>query len=511
MPRPENALSPDDGPVPAFAVELRRLRADAGRPTYRAMAKRCHYGHTTLSEAAAGRRFPSWEVTRAYVIACDGDLDEWRRRWCETADQVGDGDEDGGRSPSRGSTRISGAGPVPVDPGRAGTLPELMSMLDDLRGQAGLSLRQLVERSWDEADRGAGTVLPNFLGSEYLQGRRSPRAEDVLRIVELCGGTAADLRRWATACDRLLPASDDREAVPGSGRPADPDPPGGPRELRLMLGTRLRSLREARGISTEKAGHEIRASHSKISRMELGRVGFKERDVADLLTLYGISDPAERASLLELARRAKIPNWWQRFGDVLPSWFEVYLGMEEAASLVRTYEVQLVPGLLQTEDYARAVARRGYPPASEEEVEQRLQVRAIRQRRVASGGRLGGAESPRVWAVLDEAVFYRPIGDRSVMRGQIEHLIEVTGQPGFSVQVLPRDAGLYPTGGSFTILRFADQSLSDVVYLEQLAGATFLDRPTDVELYKCAMDNVGAAASQPDDTAEVLTRILRDI
>ncbi|WP_243719556.1 Scr1 family TA system antitoxin-like transcriptional regulator [Actinomadura sp. KC06] len=389
-----------------------------------------------------------------------------------------------------------------------------MSMLDELRRQAGLSLRQLVKRSWDEADRGAGTVLPNFYGSEYLKGTRSPRAEDVLRIVELCGGTVADLRRWAIVCDRLLPASDDREATPtadGSGHPANPYPPGGPRELRLMLGTRLRSLREARGISTEKAGYEIRASHSKISRMELGRVSFKERDVSDLLTLYGISDPDERASLLELARRAKVPNWWQRYGDVLPGWFEVYLGMEEAASLLRTYEVQLVPGLLQTEDYARAVTRCGYPRPSEEEVEQRLQVRAIRQRRIASGRRSAGAEWPRVWAVLDEVIFYRPIGSRAVMRGQIEHLIEVSGQPGFSLQVLPRDAGLYPTAGSFTILRFADQSLPDVVYLEQLAGATFLDRPADVELYKCAMDNVGAAASRPDGTAEVLTRILRDL
>ncbi|TYB45767.1 helix-turn-helix domain-containing protein [Actinomadura chibensis] len=299
-----------------------------------------------------------------------------------------------------------------------------------------------------------------------------------------------------------------RPDASGSDRPADRYPPGGPTVLRLLLGTRLRSLREARGISAEQAGYAIRASHSKISRMELGRVGFKERDVADLLTLYGVADPDERESLLELARQANFPSWWQQYADVLPSSFEAYLGLEEAASLLRTYQIQLVPVLLQTEDYARAVIRRGHPGVSDEEVERRVQVQAIRQRRVASGKRLGAADAPRLWVVLDEAVFNRPIGDRAVMRAQVEHLIDLCGRPGICVQILPYGASLYPTGGSFTVLRFADRSLPDVVYLEQLAGAMYLDRPSDVELYQRAQDSICAAATWHESTVEHLTRIL---
>src|SRR6266536_4650431 len=129
---------------------------------------------------------------------------------------------------------------------------------------------------------------------------------------------------------------------------------GGPTVLRIMLGTQLRRLREAKGITREDAGYQIRASESKISRMELGRVSFKERDIADLLTLYGVDDE-ERERLLTLARQANTPGWWHRYGDVLPSWFQSYLGLEASAALIRTYEVQFVPGLLQTEHYARAV------------------------------------------------------------------------------------------------------------------------------------------------------------
>src|SRR5690606_4905941 len=127
---------------------------------------------------------------------------------------------------------------------------------------------------------------------------------------------------------------------------------GGPTVLRILLGSQLRRLRQARGISREDAGYAIRASHAKISRLELGKVGFKERDVADLLTLYGVTDPDERAPLLQLARQANQPGWWHKYNDLLPPWFEVYVGLEEAAAIIRTYEIQFVPGLLQSRDYA---------------------------------------------------------------------------------------------------------------------------------------------------------------
>lgn len=133
--------------------------------------------------------------------------------------------------------------------------------------------------------------------------------------------------------------------------------------LRIVLGTQLRRLREAGGITREAAGDTIRASHAKISRLELGRIGFKVRDVADLLLLYGVTDERERDSFLTLTQRANTPGWWHEYSDLLPSWFETYLGLEQASSVVRLYQTQFVPGLLQTEDFARAVIQLGHPPS----------------------------------------------------------------------------------------------------------------------------------------------------
>jgi hypothetical protein len=169
----------------------------------------------------------------------------------------------------------------------------------------------------------------------------------------------------------------------------------GPTVLRMLLGAQLRQLRHAAGITAGKAGHAIRGSHAKISRLELGRVGFKERDVADLLTLYGVTDPAERAPLLALARQANAPGWWHKYNDILPPWFEVYVGLEEAASVIRSYELQFVPGLLQTPEYARAVIMLGHARTSEDDVERRIGLRMRRQER------LNGPEAVRFWAVVD--------------------------------------------------------------------------------------------------------------
>ncbi|MDI5941058.1 Scr1 family TA system antitoxin-like transcriptional regulator, partial [Micromonospora sp. DH15] len=162
--------------------------------------------------------------------------------------------------------------------------------------------------------------------------------------------------------------------VPTEGGPAT-----GPTVLRMLLGAQLRRLREASGVTREGAGWEIRASESKISRMELGRVGFKERDVADLLSLYGVTDTTEREALLKLARDANSPGWWHRYGDVLPSWFQSYLGLEAAAALIRSYEVQFVPGLLQTPEYARAVVLLGHRGAGADEIDRRVGLRMQRQ------------------------------------------------------------------------------------------------------------------------------------
>jgi hypothetical protein len=284
---------------------------------------------------------------------------------------------------------------------------------------------------------------------------------------------------------------------PGSG--------GGPTVLRMLLGAHLRRLREAQGVSREDAGWEIRASESKISRMELGRVSFKERDVEDLLTLYGVHDTEERERLLTLARQANTPGWWHRYGDVLPGWFQSYLGLEAAASLIRTYEVQFVPGLLQTRDYARSVVLLGHGRARAEDVDRRIDLRMRRQ------GILDRPGPVQLWAVIDEAVLRRPFGSRATMQGQLEALVEATQRPNVQLQILPFQAGGHSAaGGAFSILRFPDQELPDIVYIEQLASALYLDKRDDVELYVDAMERLCVEADPPDRAPDTLRKILKD-
>jgi hypothetical protein len=283
-------------------------------------------------------------------------------------------------------------------------------------------------------------------------------------------------------------------------------PAGGPTVLRMLLGAHLRRLREAAGVSREDAGWEIRSSESKISRMELGRVGFKERDVADLLTLYGLDDDEERNRLLAVARDANTPGWWHRYGDVLPNWFQSYLGLEAAASLIRSYEVQFVPGLLQTQGYARAVVLLGHGNARPEEIDRRVRLRMARQEL------LSRPDAPQLWAVVDEAVLRRPIGGAKVMREQVEALIEATKLPNVRLQVIPFHFGGHAAaGGAFSILRFPDQDLPDVVYVEQLTSALYLDKRDDVDHYAAAMERLCVEADPPDRTPEILRDILDDL
>jgi transcriptional regulator with XRE-family HTH domain len=279
-------------------------------------------------------------------------------------------------------------------------------------------------------------------------------------------------------------------------------PRGGPTVLRILLGAELRRLREARNLTREEAGYAIRASDSKISRMELGRVGFKERDVADLLSMYGVFDDEERTALLSLARQASSPGWWHKYSDVLTNWFEVYLGLEEAASRIRTYEVQFVPGLLQIEEYARAVTLLGYADSPDKDVERRVSLRMTRQQI------LDGPDTPHVWAVVDEAALRRPLGGRRVMRAQLEHLIEMSGSPNVTVQVVPFERGGHAAaGGPFSILRFAEPDLDDVVYLEQLTSALYLEKREDVDRYLAVMERLCLDAEPTSATTDVLTRI----
>jgi transcriptional regulator with XRE-family HTH domain len=279
----------------------------------------------------------------------------------------------------------------------------------------------------------------------------------------------------------------------------------GPMVPRLALGARLRRLREERGIGRVDAGHAIRASASKISRMETGRHGFKLRDVADLLTLYGVTDEAERATLLALAEQANTPAWWQYYSDVVPTWMQTYLGAEQAASVIRCFQVQRVPGLLQTADYARASIRLAHPDAGAEELERRVALRMTRQRI------LHRRPPTRLWAVLDEAALRRPVGGRDVLRAQLRHLIEICGLPQVTVQILTfRSGGHAAEGGPVTILRLPGGELPDMVYLEQLTTGLYPDRPAEIECYWDAMNRLVVEAESPDETPTILHRILQE-
>ncbi|MGW3039321.1 helix-turn-helix domain-containing protein [Kitasatospora sp. NPDC001159] len=283
---------------------------------------------------------------------------------------------------------------------------------------------------------------------------------------------------------------------------------GGATVRRLLLGTQLRKLREARGVSREEAGYSIRASESKISRMELGRVGFKERDVADLLTLYGVEAEQERATVLGLVRDANASSWWHEYGDVLPAWFQNYLGLEEAAAEIRSYEVQFVHGLLQTADYARAVITAGCQGhgVSDEEIGRRVEVRLKRQ------DLLTAEHAPRLLAVLDEAALRRPWGGPGLMRGQLDRLLEVAELPHVQLQVLPLGtAGLAAEGGAFSVLGFAETELADVVYLEQFTTALYVDKPAEVASYRQAMEGLLAESLGPEQTRDLLHSVRQEL
>jgi transcriptional regulator with XRE-family HTH domain len=269
--------------------------------------------------------------------------------------------------------------------------------------------------------------------------------------------------------------------------------------LRILLGTQMRRLREARGVTAREAARAISGSESKISRIELGRTSVREVDIADLLSLYGVTDITEREELLTLAGQANQPGWWHQFQDVLPGWFQAYIGLEESAESIRSYDALFIPGLLRTADYATAVI--GFGDFSLEESERLVLLLKERQRKLLSG---------RLWAIVDEAALRRQVGSARVMRGQLEHLHRLCDLPGVKLQVVPRTAAAYAVPGSFSILRFAAPDLPDVVYLEQLTSAMYLDKPADVDRYSAAMDKLSAASAPPQDTKRIIRALLEE-
>jgi Predicted transcriptional regulators len=286
---------------------------------------------------------------------------------------------------------------------------------------------------------------------------------------------------------------------------ADPGP--GPIAYRLMVGVRLRRLREGLGIGQAAAAEAIGATHAKISRLELGRGRIKRHDVADLLTLYGVTDEAERETMFALVDQADRPGWWHDYADLVPPWLEPYIGLEQAARLIRAWQVRFVPGLLQTEGYARAVIRPARHPScrSEEDAERRVALRMERQRILTR------SDPPKLWVILDEAVLRRQVGGAATMRDQLRHLIDITELGNVTIQILPLGTACYlPPGGPVVILRLAGDDVPDVVYLERLGNGVYPERPAEVMRYRDVFNRLSVAAEPPPATITILNDILQE-
>ncbi|WP_406130214.1 helix-turn-helix domain-containing protein [Streptomyces canus] len=273
----------------------------------------------------------------------------------------------------------------------------------------------------------------------------------------------------------------------------------GPVVRRIQLGSQLRKLRLERGITLQRAGHSARVSETKMSRMELGRVSFKKRDIENLLTLYGITDEQARTGILSLAEEANTPGWWQQYSDVFPVWWSTYLGLEGAASLIRAYEVQHVPALLQTEEYAHVVCRQYAPRASGAEVERRVALRLERQQALVAD------DACELHVVLDESALRRTYGHHAVMRRQVQYLIDASERPNVRLQIMPFHSTGHPVGaGPFTMFSFSQGDLSDVVYVEQLTNALYLDKPADVAQYTEIHQELQRNSPAPESSRDLL-------
>lgn len=277
-------------------------------------------------------------------------------------------------------------------------------------------------------------------------------------------------------------------------------PDASPTRLRVIVGVRLRRLREAANLTTDEAAEAIRGSKSKISRLERGKLPFKPRDLDDLLALYDASGSAELLALAELASRHA---WWADYTDVIPAGLETYLGFEQAASLIRGYDAQFVPALLQSRDYARTLIELTDDTLTSWDVTRQVELRMKRQQVLLR-------EDPvRLWVILDEAVLRRPFGGRETMRGQLQYLIDLASLPNVTIQVLRFGACGYTADGSFAVLRFLEKELPDMVFVEHVAGACHYDKPADVNRYRDAVNRLTVLAEQPEATLAILEEELR--
>jgi transcriptional regulator with XRE-family HTH domain len=278
-----------------------------------------------------------------------------------------------------------------------------------------------------------------------------------------------------------------------------------PTVRRRRLAAELRTLREAARLTCEEVAEHLECSASKISRVETGRVSVSPRDVRDLLELYGV-DAGQAAGLVQLARQSRQKGWWHAYSDTVQSSFATYVGLETAAAEIRGYEVNLVPGLLQTEDYARTVISAGNLTGSRADVERRVALRMARQ------PALFGSDPPQLWAVLDEGVLRRTVGGRDQMRLQLDHLVDLAARPNVAVQIIPFVAGAHPgMGKPFVILAFPEPEDPDVVYLEDLTRTLYLEDGEEIDRYNVLFNHLRATALSFEASAGLIAAVAKEL
>jgi transcriptional regulator with XRE-family HTH domain len=284
------------------------------------------------------------------------------------------------------------------------------------------------------------------------------------------------------------------------------EPRSAPTVGQVVLGRRLLDLRERAGLKREEAARILRVAPATVRRMEMAEVTLKIPYLQLLLKAYGVGD-LEAEAFVQLAEEANQPGWWQRFHDVLPGWFSMHVSLEGAAAMIRQYEPHFVPGLLQTEDYARGVLESGaIGQASPDEIERHVALRMQRQELLTR------QDPPRLWAVMDETVLRRSVGGPDVMRAQIDKLLDATKLPNVTLQVAPFATGPHPgTYGPFVLFRFAMPELPDMVYSEYLTGAVYLDARTEVATHLEVMDRMAAQAATAHRTKEILRDLRKEL
>ncbi|MFE2301607.1 helix-turn-helix domain-containing protein [Streptomyces sp. NPDC059445] len=273
----------------------------------------------------------------------------------------------------------------------------------------------------------------------------------------------------------------------------------------MVLGKRLRHLREQAGVSFEEAARAIEVTALTVRRIEKAEVGLRIPYVRELLRVYGVP-AAEVDDFLTLAREANQPGWWYTYRDVLPDWFSAYVSLESEASVIRLYEPHYVPGLLQTHDYATALMRVGFPNETRKDIARRVALRMRRQDLLAK------PEAPALWAILDETVLRRPVGGRAVMRAQFDRLAEALDLPKVRIQIMRFGVGAHPGAfGPFHHFRFGFSELPDIVYTESLVGAVYVDRPDDVVGHLEVLDRMSVQAEPVTRTRAILGELREEL